>query len=127
MLGKIVEAYLAPPGVVPLIKPVDHAEEVGGGDPGVQAGTLLWSKLFDQLVDRLEIGAAALVNGVIGLPFKGFQFPGANLELMHVLAEVADMVAHGGPETQTRLEYTFEATVEALEQGVEGVVLDPVE
>jgi hypothetical protein len=32
--GEIVETHTTPLCVVPLIEPVDHVEEVGGGQPG---------------------------------------------------------------------------------------------
>jgi hypothetical protein len=107
---EIVEAHPVSSGVVPLVTPVEHSEQVGGGQPRTERGCLLWLKLLDELMNRLEIGTAALVYGVIRFAFEGFELPGTYFEFIHVLAEMTDMIAYGGCETLPRIDDTLEAT-----------------
>jgi hypothetical protein len=46
---------------------------------------------------------------------------------MHVFAEVADMIPNRGLETFTGAHNAFQKVFEVVKEGVEGVVLDPVE
>ena len=62
---------------------------------------------------------------VVGLALEGFQLAGAHLELVHVLAEMPDVIPHRRGETLSRIDHPFEAALQVPEQRVEGVELDP--
>ena len=64
---------------------------------------------------------------VVGLALEGLELPGADLELVHVLAEVAHVVAHRRGEALPRIRGIRHAALEPLHQRVEGVELDPVQ
>jgi len=64
---------------------------------------------------------------VVGLAFEGLELARADLQLVHVLAEVAHVVAHRGRETFARIREALDALTQAAEERVEGVELDRVE
>lgn len=88
---------------------------------------MLRLKLFDEIVDGLEIGPATIVDVVIGFAFEGLELSGAYLELVHVLAEMADVITYGRTETLSRFDEAFEAALQAPEQRVKRVELNPVQ
>ena len=66
-------------------------------------------KSLDEIVNGLEVGATTIVDFVVGFAFEGLELAGADLELVHVLAEMTDMIAHGRPEALSRIDDPLEA------------------
>jgi hypothetical protein len=67
------------------------------------------------------------VDVVICFAFEGLELSGTYSELIHVLAEVTDVIAHGRSETLSWIDNTFEAALQAPVQRVKGVELNPVQ
>ena len=78
-------------------------------------------------MNRREVGAATLVDIVVRLAFERVELSSAHLELLHMLPEMADVVAHGRAEALARIDDPFEAALETSKQRIEGVKLNPVE